>query len=169
MEIVDLERLSKREWAELEGDEDDPFDDAGMELSWRPKERHVALRAPDGSLVAAAGLTIAQLDVDGRRIAVVGLGSVIVNAAHRGQGHGRRIVEAALDRAGAMGPQFMILFCHSDRAGLYSRLGFTEITSTVTVDQPDGELEIPMLTMWRALQPGACWPDGPVRLDGLPF
>jgi predicted N-acetyltransferase YhbS len=169
MEIVDLGPLTDGQRADLEGDEDDPFDGAGMTLRFRPKDRHVAILESDGRLVASAGLTLAEVEVAANRIPVVGLGGVIVNADHRGRGLARQSVEEALDRARAMGPLFVILFCHADRVGLYTRLGFVEIASAVSVQQPHGFERMPMRTLWRALHPEASWPDGPVRIHSLPF
>jgi predicted N-acetyltransferase YhbS len=169
MEIVDLGRLTDGQRADLEGGEDDPFDGAGVSLRFRPKDRHVVMRESGGRLVASAGLTVAEVEVAGTRIPVVGLGGVIVNADHRGRGLARQIVEEALDRARTMGPPFVILFCHVNRAGLYSQLGFVEIDHLVTVQQPHTFETMPMRTMWRALHPDASWPEGPVRVHSLPF
>jgi ribosomal protein S18 acetylase RimI-like enzyme len=94
---------------------------------------------------------------------------VIVNASHRGRGLARQVVDAALARAGKLGPPFAMLFCLPDRVGLYHRLGFTEIVEEVRVRQPLGEAVMPMRTMWRALHGEARWPPGPVLLRGLPF
>jgi hypothetical protein len=52
MDVVECGRLNDNQRAELEGDEDDPFDAAGDTLRWRSKDRHVALRGPDGRLIA---------------------------------------------------------------------------------------------------------------------
>jgi ribosomal protein S18 acetylase RimI-like enzyme len=94
---------------------------------------------------------------------------VIVNAAFRGRGLARRIVEAALARAQTLGPAFALLFCHPDRVGLYRRLGFSELDVEVMVEQPDGRAVMTQRTMWRPLHEHATWPAGPVVLHGLPF
>jgi predicted N-acetyltransferase YhbS len=169
MEIVELGLLTDEQRGELEGDELDPFDDAGMTLRYRAKDRHVALRGDDGRLVASAGLTATEAEVAGKRFPVAGLGGVIVNADRRGLGLARRIVEEALIRARAMGPAFVILFCHPDRVGLYERLGFATIAFPVSVEQPHGFETMTQRTMWRALRLDASWPPGPVRVYGLPF
>jgi predicted N-acetyltransferase YhbS len=98
MEVVDLGPLTDEERAQLEGDEVDPFDGAGITLQYRRKDRHLVLR-DDGRLVASAGLTDAEVEVAGQRFRVAGLGGVIVNADRRGQGLARRIVEVALNHA----------------------------------------------------------------------
>ena len=169
MELVEFGALSPAGRAELEGDEVDPFDAAGGTLQFRPKERHVALRDEHGRLVASAGLTRADVEVRGARFPVVGMGGVIVNAGARGRGLARTIVRAALDRARTMGPDFMVLFCHLDRAGLYERLGFTVIEAPVLVKQPEGFEPMTQRTMWQALRDGVHWPPGPAVIHTLPF
>jgi predicted N-acetyltransferase YhbS len=169
VEIVEFGRLTDAYRADLEGDEDDPFDGAEVTLRYRPKERHVALQDDRGHLIASAGMLIAEVEVAGGRFPVVGFGGVIVNAAYRGRGLARRIVGEAIARARRLGPDFVLLFCRSDRVGLYQRLGFTEITDPVEVEQPGGYELTPDVTMWRALTPDAQFPCGPVRLHDLPF
>ncbi len=156
--------------AELEGDEDDPFDARGTELHWRRKDRHVALRGDDGRLVASTGLLLAEIQVDdGPVTPAVGMGGVIVAAAHRGQGLANQVIAEALQRAATLGPDLVILFCHRDRSRLYARHEFVEIEPPVLVEQPDGFVEIPQVAMWRALRGGASLPPGQVRLLSRPF
>lgn len=170
MEVVEFGPLTDVQWAELEGDEVDPFDAAGTSLHWRSKDRHVALRGPDGRLVASAGLVVAEIQVDQSAVVpVVGIGGVIVSAPYRGQGLGDRIIVEALGRAATLGPAIAMLFCHRDRAGLYARHGFVEIAPPVLVHQPGGPVEMPHVAMWRALREGEPIPRGDVILDGLPF
>lgn len=114
-------------------------------------------------------MLVTEVESTGDRFPVVGLGGVIVNAAYRGRGLGRRVVDAALGRARTMGPPFASLFCHANRVGLYGRLGFTEVTSPVSVQQPSGLAAMPQCTMWQALRAGAEWPSGRVVVRGLPF
>ena len=169
MKIVELGRLTAAQRAELQGDEEDPFDEAGVTLRYRPKERHVALQDDVGRLVASAGMLVVEVEVARERFAVVGLGGVIVNAGHRGRGLAREVVEAALAQASVLGPAFALLFCHADRAGLYARLGFAEVQAPVSVRQPLGVATMTQRTMWRGLGDDSVWPAGPVLVDSLPF
>ncbi len=169
MEIVEFGRLTAEQRAELEGDEEDPFDAAGARIQFRAKERHVALKSEEGRLVASAGLVMVDVEVADQRFPAVGLGGVIVNAQHRGRGLAREILDAALARARALGPQFAMLFCHPDRAGLYRSLGFAEISYPVLVEQPGGYELMTQRTMWRPVTAGAQWPGGRVTVHGLPF
>jgi predicted GNAT family N-acyltransferase len=191
MEVVEFGPLTDELRAQLEGDEDDPFDAAGIELQFRRKERHVALRAPDGALVASTGLLVVEVEVESARFPagatneptrsparaeseptrfpVVGVGGVIVNRRWRGRGLARQVVEAALATAQTLGPDFALLFCHDDRAGLYVRLGFADVPGVVRVDQPGGYRAMPQRAMWRALSPGVRWPEGELIVHSLPF
>jgi GNAT superfamily N-acetyltransferase len=168
MELIELPELTEEHKAQLEGDEEDPFDGARADLTFEKKERRVGFLDGD-RLVAAAGWLHVEVEVAGARFPVLGIGGVIVNADYRGRGLARQAVEAALERGATDGLGLAMLFCLDDRAGLYRKLGFEEIEAPVTVDQPNGQTEMPLVAMWKALTPGAPWPDGPVRLLGLPF
>jgi predicted N-acetyltransferase YhbS len=169
VEIVEFGCMTPERRAELEGDEDDPFDAAGATLRYRPKDRHVALRTDRGRLVASAGVVRAEVEVEGVRFPAVGLGGVIVNADYRGRGYAREVVEAAVERARSLGPAFVVLFCHADRSGLYRRLGFQDVAAEVLVEQPDRCARMTDCMMWRGLRRDAEWPPGPVTLHSLPF
>jgi GNAT superfamily N-acetyltransferase len=169
VEVIEFGRLTPQLRAELEGDEDDPFDMAGSTLHYRAKEQHVALRAADGRLAASTGLVPVELEAGRVRFAAVGLGGVIVVARYRGQGLARRIVSEALARARTLGPDFAILFCREDRSGLYLKLGFADVGPDVLAEQPGGYVPVPLRMMWFGLTDGAVWPPGAVVLHGLPF
>ncbi len=170
MKVVEFGALTDAYRAELEGDEDDPFDGRDIPLVFRPKDRHVALRGPDGRLVASTGLLLAEIQVDeGPVIPVVGIGGVFVVARCRGQGLSTRVIVEALRRAATLGPDIVILFCHRNRAGLYVRHEFVEIPPPVLVEQPGGFVEVPQVAMWRTLHDGASLPPGQVKLLSFPF
>ena len=169
MEIVEFGRLTAEQRTQLEGDEADPFDAAGSTLRYRPKERHVGVRDDRGRLVASTGMVVIDVEVHGESFPVVGFGGVIVNSQHRGSGFARQVMQAGLAKARDLGPEFVILFCHRDRSGLYRKLGFSPIEAEVVVKQPGGYAAMPQLTMWRPLRPGANWPGGAVVVESLPF
>ena len=169
-EVVEVGRLTEEQRAELAAGEEDPFDAAGNTLQWRAKDRHVALRADDGALVASAGFVLGELRVGDRPpTPFVGLGGVFVTAAHRGRGLGSRIIDEALDRAVEFGPDLILLFCHPNRAGLYERRGFKAIDPPVLVKQSDGYAESPLIAMWKRLHNDAALPSGAVTVESLPF
>lgn len=174
MELIELGRLGNGQYAELVGDEDDPWRAEEFGLEWLPKDQHVALRDDDGRLLAAAGLVVVKVQFGAEpAVPVVGIGGVIVNRAHRGRGFGQLVVSEAVKRAEAMGPDIAMLFCRTETAGLYRRNGFAEVSGPVLVDQPDGVVELSAagagMTMWRPLHPGVLLPAGTVKVNGLPF
>jgi GNAT superfamily N-acetyltransferase len=170
VEVVESGPLTDAQRAELEGGEEHPFGTEGIELVWRPKQRHVMLRDDEGRLLASTGLLVVEVGVDDcEPFEVVGVGGVFVTRAHRGEGLARVIVEAALERAAGMGPALAMLFCRDAVAGLYRKLGFEFVEPPVHVLQPAGTAVMPVNTMWRPLVDGATWPPGAVRLHGEPF
>jgi predicted GNAT family N-acyltransferase len=170
VELVQLGPLTEQDWTDLVGSEHEPFGAMGAGIVWRPKDRHVALRAPDGRLVAAAGVVVAAIEIAGAAgFKVVGVGSVIVTRSLRGQGLLSRLVEPLMRLAEEMGPDRAMLFCRPELVALYRRWGFVEIAAPVGADQPDGRIEMPQAAMWRPLRHGAEWPPGRVDVVGLPF
>jgi predicted N-acetyltransferase YhbS len=170
MELVELGELTERDWAELTASENEPFGPVGAGLAWREKDRNVALRACDGRLIAAAGATIAEIEVEGAgSLQVVGLGGLIVTRSARGRGLMSMIVEPLLALAERMGPDRAMIFCRPELVALYRSLAFAEIQAAVWVDQPQGRVKMPEPAMWRALRAGAEWPPGRVDVRGLPF
>jgi GNAT superfamily N-acetyltransferase len=164
--IVEIGEFTDAQWEELRAGEAHPWGIDGLE--WAEKERFVALRV-DGRLVATAGWSISDIEAGGESFPVVGLGAVLVSRPQRGKGYARRVLEAWLDRAATLGPARAALFCAPHNVTLYERFGFAEVLGPVTADQPGGPVTMPGAFMWRPLEAGATWPDGPVRVRGLPF
>jgi predicted GNAT family N-acyltransferase len=170
MELVELTALSEQDWAELIAGEQEPWGATGEELQWRDKDRHVGLRTPDGSMAAAGGAVIVEVDVEAvGGFDVVGIGGVFVTGSLRGQGLTGRLLPMLMGMAETMGPDRAMLFCRPELVGLYARHGFAEIAAPVWADQPDGRIMMPMRAMWRALRPATAWPPGRVDVRGLPF
>jgi GNAT superfamily N-acetyltransferase len=164
--IVELAELSDEQWDELRAGEERPWGSDGLE--WASKERLLALQV-DNRLVALAGWSIVEIEAGGEAFEVVGLGAVMVSRPHRGKGYARGVLVPWLERAATLGPARAALFCAPHNVGLYARFGFTELPGPVTADQPAGPVTMPGAFMWRPLHAGATWPDGPIRVRGLPF
>jgi hypothetical protein len=79
------------------------------------------------------------------------------------------VIGEALRRAATLGPAVAMLFCRRELAGLYERHRFVEIDPPVMVHQPDGFVEMPLVSMWRPLHEGMTLPSGPLTLHDLPF
>jgi predicted N-acetyltransferase YhbS len=157
------------EWEELIAGEEDPFEAWTSDIEWRAKDLHTGFRK-DGRLIASVGLVVVDVVAGDERFDVVGVGSVIVSRDFRRQGYLRPTLDAALERAATLGPERAMLFCSRANAGLYASFGFVEIAAPVTVAQSAGkERVMPPPAMWRPLREGVTWPEGDVRLPGLPF
>src|SRR5215212_8610689 len=52
--------------------------------------------------------------VDGRSLRICGIGSIFVDAAHRGRGHGRALVEQQIEQAARRGADMALLFATAD-------------------------------------------------------
>src|SRR5271165_1381784 len=97
MELVELDELSERDWAEVVAGEHQPYGAEGAELAWRPKDRHFALRTDDGRLVALAALVAIAVEIErAGSLDAIGLGSVIVTRSERGRGLMARVVAPTL-------------------------------------------------------------------------
>jgi GNAT superfamily N-acetyltransferase len=169
LELVEIGRLSPREWLELTDRDPAAFGRATAGLIYRDKELHVAWRAPDGGLVAVLGMTVVTVEVRGRApFDVVGMGSFIVRRDFRGRGLSRRLSHAARGRAALVGPDRAMLFCDPDAVEVHRGRGYLPIDEPVHVDQPDGRIVMPIAAMWRPIRPSE-WPPGPVDVQGFPF
>lgn len=164
--IVEGDELTTEQWDELRAGEEHPFGVDG--LQWRKKERFIALRI-DGRLVSTASWAIVDVEAGGEAFPVVGLGAVLVSRPYRGKGFARGILEPWLEHAAALGPARATLFCAPHNVALYERFGFVRLHEPVTADQPSGPVTMPGAFMWRPLNARATWPDGPIRVRGLPF
>lgn len=170
MECVELAELTPEQWTGLAAGEERPWGAIPEGLQWRQKERFVALRAPDGRLAGVAGAVVAEVEVEGAAsFEVVGVGSVFVTRAARGQGLVFALLERLLSLAEELGPERAMLFCRPELATIYRRVGFADIGSPVQAEQQGRRAEVPMTAMWRALHGEGGWPAGQVRVLGLPF
>ena len=162
--------MSVRDWVDLTDREVEAFGSAAAGLVWRPKDRNVGLRDPDGRLMAVAGATLADVEVDGAgTFAVVGLGGLIVRREGRGRGLGVTLMDGLVRMARGLGPELAMIFCRDELGPLYVRRGYTEITEAVWVDQPGGRIQMPLVAMWRPVHGRPVWPAGRVDVRGLPF
>lgn len=152
------------------GDEVDPFQGPAEIDEWMPKTEHFVIRR-EGMLLGHVGLVESVADIGDEEVPVVGFGGVIVARAWRGKGLARALIAAATCRAREMGPDFALLFCRGDRAGIYIKLGWIALPvgTRVSVLQHRGETAMPLRTMWAALHGSRDWPPGRVHLRSLPM
>ena len=169
MEVIDRPEYGPNDVAEVSGGESDPFGTDHLGIVWREKSEHVAL-VDDGRLIGCAGWVVSQVSVAGRPdVEVLGLGGVMVHAAHRGHGVGAQLVDGAMQRMRSSGGSLGMLFCRPERLAFYGRLGWVPIEDEVTVGQPGGRIVMPLRTCWTPLVAGGLLPAGRLRLNGLPF
>lgn len=170
MRMVELDRLSKRDWDELTAGESEPFGSIGATLTWREKTWNVGVRDDDCRLVAAAGIVPAEVKVgQGPPFEVAGLGGLIVTRSMRGRGLARLLFQRLLESAGELKVQRAMLFCRPELMALYGKFGFLAIDAPVWADQPGRRIEMPLPAMWAALSSDADWPSGRIELLGEPF
>jgi predicted N-acetyltransferase YhbS len=170
LQVVELARLSMRDWAQLVGGEHQPFGGTCAGFEFLAKDHHVGIRDDDGTLVAAGGWSRIEVEVDGYgRFEVIGLGALIVRHDQRGSGLATPIMQRIRECVDQTGVARRLLLCEPHLVELYTRWGYHLIEDPVWVQQPSGEVRWPLCAMWRAPDPAVTWPAGVVRVQGLPF
>ena len=100
---------------------------AQMRTAWGSRNlRRLALLDDEGRLLSSAKRYDFRATLDGREIAVMGIGAVFTPGAARGQGHARDLIEAILSGAANDGADVALLFSEIDPA-YYARLGFVAV------------------------------------------
>jgi len=153
---------------DLASGERDPSQTSAYQLQWRPTEKHVLI-IEGGRNVCHVGMVKHTVAVEGHPVAVAGIGGVLTRPECRGRGYGRIAMKAAEALAlSEMGVDFMLLFCKPALQCWYEDLGWVKVPSPVWVEQQQGPIVQPLVSMARCL--GAeQWPRGEVRLGCLPW
>lgn len=168
IEIRRVKDLSEEDRQALFGWGKDLFGVLPFDLTWRTKDWHVVAYA-EGVPVSHAAVLRHDVLVDGHPVSVGGLGSVITVLESRNRGLAQLVVqEAVAFMAEELGADFGFLFCLPPLVRFYGRMGWQELTSSVLVDQPGGEIESPVCSMVLPLR-GKPWPQGWVRTQSLPW
>ncbi|MGW1161040.1 GNAT family N-acetyltransferase [Streptomyces sp. NPDC002513] len=105
---------------------------------------------------------------DGSPRRVAGLGSVLVDPAHRSQGIARTMISVAVEHARAAGAETMMLLCRPELVPLCTQLGWRRLSVPVTVRQSDGIRRCPLTAMTYDVA-DLPQPTVGVDLQGLPF
>lgn len=167
-QVAALQEYTPADLRDITGDDRDPFEVSALGLTWRPKEQHFGIRA-ESRLVAHAGWVAVPVSVASTTLRVAGLGGVTVAPELQGRGLAGLVVSAAMAQASAQGLEFGLLFCRPDRMPVYRKMGWTPLPTDVTVQQPGGNLTMPLPAMWTSLGTAVPWPPGAVRLLSLPM
>lgn len=152
----------------LAGGESDPSHTHSYHLQWQPKTLHVFV-VKNGETVSHTGLVLQTVTVDDRLVSVAGIGGVLTRPDCRGRGFGQMSIKKAEEYARQHKiADFGLLFCTEAMRAWYERLGWSLIPEQVWIDQPEGIIRCPLLTMEKSLGQKA-WPGGAVRLGCFPW
>jgi len=169
MELIDLPEFGPDRYQQIVDGESDPFGTDYLSIVWRDKSGHVGITA-EGRLIAHAGWVSVQVrGATGQILNALGFGGVMVHRDYRGRGVGRNLVSGAMEKMRELDESIAILFCRPVRLAFYERLGWLSVGGTVTADQPDGLLVMPLETCWTPLVTGAQLPEKDLHIEGLPF
>lgn len=168
LEVQIVESYSAADRNALAGGEKDPSQTIAYQLQWRPTEKHVFV-VEGRKTVCHVGLIRQTVEVQGNPVSVAGIGGVLVRRECRGRGYCRIAMEAAEAFAlSQMTVNFILLFCRPALQCFYEHLGWMRVSSTVWVEQVQGDVVLPIVSMAKCL--GAeHWPEGEVRLGSRPW
>jgi len=169
MELIDLPEFGPDRYQQIVDGESDPFGTDYLSIVWRDKSRSRrdnGRGTPHRSCGMGLGPGAGSDGSDPQRIGI------------RGSDGSPRLPwprcrsELGLRRNGKMrelDESIAILFCRPVRLAFYERLGWLSVGGTVTADQPDGLLVMPLETCWTPLVTGAQLPEKDLHIEGLPF
>lgn len=168
LEVQVVDSYSAADRSGLAGGEKDPSQTSAYQLQWRPTEKHVFV-VKEGATVCHVGLVGQTVEVQGNPVSVAGIGGVLARRECRGHGYCRIAMEAAEAFASSqMGVNFLLLFCRPALQSFYEHLGWANLASPVWVEQAQGTVLLPLISMVKCL--GAeRWPMGEVRLGSRPW
>lgn len=168
LEVQIAEFYSAADRSDLADGENDPSQTRIYQLQWRPTEKHVLL-VEAGKTVCHVGIVAHTVKVQGNPVSIAGIGGVLARRACRGRGYARIAMEAAEAFVlSQMAVHFILLFCRPELQSLYEHLGWIKVSSPVWVEQAEGDVLLPMVSMVKCL--GAePWPHGEVQLASRPW
>ncbi len=139
-------------------------------VTWAATTWSIRVWDDDGRLVSHVGMLTRDVEVDGVRTTIGGIGGVKTHPEARGRGY----ASAALQMASAfftddLGVAFVLLVCLPPTVPYYERLGWRRFHGTLLVAQPGGTIlflaNLPMALPARAAAPL----DGTINLCGYPW
>ena len=159
--LPDAERVALFEWGT------DVFQGALYQLRWRAAERHV-VGYLDGKPVTQVGLVKQEVVAGKEKRWVAGVGGVVTVPSQLRKGFARACLLRAHDvMKDELGVSHGFLFCPERLLGFYSGTGWRRIEDKVMIDQPQGKVTSPLLSM--VISFGDAWPRGTVDLQSLPW
>lgn len=168
MKIRLEDNLSDEERKRLFGWGEDIFQADHLNLRWKPKDLHVLVDV-DGQAVSHVGILQHTITVGEQFVKVCGVGGVVTALYAQGKGYATRAMLYAQDfMLSEWGVDFGLLFCRDQLLAFYERLGWQRVAEPVLIEQPLGEINSPMNVMVLPCR-GQTWPEGPVKLNSLPW
>ena len=168
LEVRVVDSYSAADRSGLAGGEKDPSQTGAYQLQWRPAEKHVFV-VKEGATVCHVGLVGQTVEVQGNPVSLAGIGGVLARRECRGRGYCRIAMEAAEAFASSeTGVKFLLLFCRPALQSFYEHLGWANVSSPVWVEQANGNVLLPLVSMVKCLGTER-WPMGEVRLGSRPW
>jgi predicted GNAT family N-acyltransferase len=168
LEVQIVDSYSAADRYDLAGGEKDPSETSVYQLQWRPTEKHV-LVVEGGKTVCHVGLVGQTVEVQGNRVSIAGIGGVLARRGCRGRGYCRIAMDAAEAFAlSEMAVNFILLFCRPALQSFYEHLGWVKVLSPVWVEQVQGDVLLPIVSMVKCLS-AEQWPRGEIRLGSRPW
>ena len=168
IEIRFVENYSAQDRLSLAGGDNDPAQTASYHLKWQPKTQHVLI-LENGIAVAHTGLVKQVVTAGDRLVTVAGVGGVLAKPDCRGRGFGQMAMKQAEEFAQQrLMTDFGMLFCKPEMCAWYERLGWSQISEPVWIDQPEETIQAPLPVMEKSFGQER-WPGGTVRLGCLPW
>jgi len=168
IEIRIVENYSAQDRLSLAGGDSDPAQTASYNLHWQPKTEHVLI-LENGVAVSHVGLVKHIVAVGDRLVIVAGIGGVLTRPDCRGRGFGQMAIQKAEEFAQrSLMTNFGLLFCRTEVCTWYERLGWSQISEPVWIDQPEGIIRAPLVVMTKGFGEEK-WPSGEVRLGCFPW
>jgi GNAT superfamily N-acetyltransferase len=123
------------------------FNVAQTRTPWGSRHlRRCALLDSQGNVLSSAKRYDLRARLDGREIAVVGLGAVFTPDRMRGRGHARALVEQIIADAAGEGAELALLFSEIDPV-FYEAMGFVAIPRRERLIRPKEKPGAPMILM----------------------
>ena len=167
MRIKRSSSLTEQEKHQLLSWGDDIFHTEELELMWRPKESHLILYIGDRP-VTHCGLITQSINVGDSSFLVGGVGGVVTAPDFQGRGYAHQILQEALTIFALEERPAALLFCREALQPFYHQQNWQLIPDPVWILQSSGLVQFPACTMVHTLN-GFSWPDGPLKIDSLPW
>jgi aminoglycoside 2'-N-acetyltransferase I len=149
-------------------DEAFAHDDFGRRYQWADNDWSLLLDV-GGEVVSHVGVVERTVTVEGSPLRVGGISAVATAARWQRRGLAQQLLAKAADFMRAdLRADFGLLICDEHKRPYYSRLGWHVVAGPLRVDQPQGKITMPTLTMVCPLT-GRLWPTGTIDLCGLPW